>query len=198
MNDLLHALHLRHVEKGLPDLMEQARMHSLTYDAFLRRFLTMEVEGRKLAAAHTRLKAAFQHTTSAPISRNFCNVTRIARNAGMPSGSRSTFMMTSAPARAASPATRSLTLNRRNSAAGVGRVASGERSLCQNGATGRPAVPSTGVTTPATMDSPPSRNPVLERPTCTGTSPVLVRSAQAITRPEVRESRVGNGSTSGI
>jgi DNA replication protein DnaC len=58
MNDLLHALHLRHVEKGLPDLMEQARMHSLTYDAFLRRFLTMEVEGRKLAAAHTRLKAA--------------------------------------------------------------------------------------------------------------------------------------------
>ncbi len=58
MNDLLQALHLRHVEKGLPDLMEQARMHSLTYDAFLRRFLTMEVEGRKLAAAHTRLKAA--------------------------------------------------------------------------------------------------------------------------------------------
>src|SRR5260370_828886 len=49
MNDLLQALHLRHVEKGLPDLMEQARMHSLTYDAFLRRFLTMEVEGRKLA-----------------------------------------------------------------------------------------------------------------------------------------------------
>jgi DNA replication protein DnaC len=58
MNDLLQALHLKHVEKGLPDLMEQARMHSLTYDAFLRRFLTMEVEGRKLAAAHTRLKAA--------------------------------------------------------------------------------------------------------------------------------------------
>lgn len=58
MNDLLQALHLKHVEKGLPDLMEQARMHSLTYDAFLRRFLAMEVEGRKLAAAHTRLKAA--------------------------------------------------------------------------------------------------------------------------------------------
>ena len=58
MHDLLQALHLRHVEKGLPDLMEQARMHSQTYDAFLRRFLTMEVEGRKLAAAHTRLKAA--------------------------------------------------------------------------------------------------------------------------------------------
>lgn len=58
MNDLLQALHLRYVEKGLPALMEQARMHSLTYDAFLRRFLTMEVEGRKLAAAHKRLKAA--------------------------------------------------------------------------------------------------------------------------------------------
>jgi DNA replication protein DnaC len=58
MNDLLQALHLKHVEKGLPDLMEQARMHSLTYDAFLRRFLMMEVEGRKLAAAQTRLKAA--------------------------------------------------------------------------------------------------------------------------------------------
>src|SRR2546428_737059 len=56
MKDLLQALHLKHVEKGLPDLMEQARMHSLTYDAFLRRFLTME--GRKLAATHTRLKAA--------------------------------------------------------------------------------------------------------------------------------------------
>src|SRR5260370_16631181 len=58
MNDVLQAPRLRHGEKGLPDLMEQARMHSLTYDAFLRRFLTMEVEGRKLAAAHTRLKAA--------------------------------------------------------------------------------------------------------------------------------------------
>ena len=50
MNDLLQALHLRHGEQGLADLMEQARMHSLSYDAFLRRFLTMEVEGRKLAA----------------------------------------------------------------------------------------------------------------------------------------------------
>ncbi len=35
MNDLLQALHLKHVEKGLPDIMVQARMHSLTYDAFL-------------------------------------------------------------------------------------------------------------------------------------------------------------------
>jgi DNA replication protein DnaC len=46
------------VEKGLPDLYEQARMHSLTYDAFLRRVLTMEVEARKLATGQKRLKAA--------------------------------------------------------------------------------------------------------------------------------------------
>ena len=58
MNDLLKALSLRHLEKGLPQLYEQARMHSLTYEAFLRRVLTMEVEGRKLAAGHKRLKAA--------------------------------------------------------------------------------------------------------------------------------------------
>jgi DNA replication protein DnaC len=58
VNDLLKALSLRHLEKGLPALYEQARMHSLTYEAFLRRVLTMEVEGRKLAAGHKRLKAA--------------------------------------------------------------------------------------------------------------------------------------------
>ncbi len=58
MNDLLKALSLRHLEKGLPDLYEQARMHSLTYEAFLRRVLTMEVEGRKLFAQQKRLKAA--------------------------------------------------------------------------------------------------------------------------------------------
>ena len=58
MNDLLKTLGLRYVEKGLPDLYEQARMHSLTYDAFLRRVLTMEVEARKLATGQKRLKAA--------------------------------------------------------------------------------------------------------------------------------------------
>jgi DNA replication protein DnaC len=58
MNDLLKALSLRHVEKGLPEVYEQARMHALTYDAFLRRVLLMEVEGRKLAAQHRRLKEA--------------------------------------------------------------------------------------------------------------------------------------------
>ena len=58
MNDLLKTLGLRYVEKGLPELYEQARMHSLTYDAFLRRVLTMEVEARKLATGQKRLKAA--------------------------------------------------------------------------------------------------------------------------------------------
>jgi DNA replication protein DnaC len=58
VNELLTALSLRHVEKGLPQLYEQARMHSLTYEAFLRRVLTMEVEGRRLSAVHKRLKAA--------------------------------------------------------------------------------------------------------------------------------------------
>ena len=58
MNELLKALSLKHVEKGLPELCEQARMHSLTYDAFLRRVLVMEIEGRKQAAHEKRLKAA--------------------------------------------------------------------------------------------------------------------------------------------
>ena len=58
MNEFLKALNLKHVEKGLPELYEQARMHSLTYDTFLRRVLVMEVEGRKLAAQHKRLKTA--------------------------------------------------------------------------------------------------------------------------------------------
>lgn len=58
MNDLLHTLRLSHVEAGLPDLYEQARLHGLTYEAFLRRLLLLEIEGRKLAAQHKRLKAA--------------------------------------------------------------------------------------------------------------------------------------------
>src|SRR5690242_841426 len=33
-------------------------MHRLTYEAFLRRVLVMELEGRKLAAQHQRWKAA--------------------------------------------------------------------------------------------------------------------------------------------
>lgn len=58
MNDLLKALSLRYLENELPALYEQARMHGLTYEAFLRRVLLMEIEGRKQAAGQKRLKAA--------------------------------------------------------------------------------------------------------------------------------------------
>jgi DNA replication protein DnaC len=58
MKDLLQALRLSHIEADLPSLYEQARLHSLTYEAFLRRVLSLEIEGRKLAAKHNRLKAA--------------------------------------------------------------------------------------------------------------------------------------------
>ena len=58
MNELLKALSLKHVEKDLPELCEQASMHSLTYEAFLRRLLLLEIDARKLAAQHKRLKAA--------------------------------------------------------------------------------------------------------------------------------------------
>ena len=58
MNDLFKLLHLKYVEKHLPDLLEQARLHSLTYEAFLRRVLTTEIEGRKATASHHREKAA--------------------------------------------------------------------------------------------------------------------------------------------
>jgi DNA replication protein DnaC len=58
MNDLFKFLHLKYVEKRLPELLEQARLHSLTYEAFLRRVLTTEIEGRKATASHTREKAA--------------------------------------------------------------------------------------------------------------------------------------------
>lgn len=58
MKDLLQALRLSHVEAELPALYEQARLHSLTYEAFLRRVLLLEAEGRKLTAQRNRLKAA--------------------------------------------------------------------------------------------------------------------------------------------
>ncbi len=58
MNDLFQLLHLKYIEKRLPDLLEQARLHSLTYEAFLRRVLMLEIEGRKATASHNREKAA--------------------------------------------------------------------------------------------------------------------------------------------
>src|SRR5689334_5601788 len=58
MNDLLTPLHFKYVQKHLPDLYEQARLHSLTYEAFLRRVLSIEVEGRASTASANREKAA--------------------------------------------------------------------------------------------------------------------------------------------
>jgi len=58
MNDLLKAVRLTHLEKALPELLEQARIHSLTYDAFLRRVLLTEIEARTLQAQDKRLRAA--------------------------------------------------------------------------------------------------------------------------------------------
>ena len=58
MSDLLQELHFKHLEENLPELFEQARLHSQTYDAFLRLFLCLEIEGRKLAASRKRMKAA--------------------------------------------------------------------------------------------------------------------------------------------
>ena len=56
--ELLKTLHLKYVEPQLAHLMEEARIHSLTYDAFLRRVLSLEVEARKQAAHQNRRKAA--------------------------------------------------------------------------------------------------------------------------------------------
>jgi DNA replication protein DnaC len=58
MNDLLKAVRLTHLEKALPELLEQARIHSLTYDAFLRRVLLTEIEARQHQAQDKRLHAA--------------------------------------------------------------------------------------------------------------------------------------------
>jgi DNA replication protein DnaC len=58
MKELLHALRLKHVEAGLPDLLEHARQTRLTYDAFLRQVLTLEIEGREQQTQQARLKAA--------------------------------------------------------------------------------------------------------------------------------------------
>jgi DNA replication protein DnaC len=58
MNDLLKAVRLTHLEKALPELLEQARIHSLTYDAFLRRVLLTEIEARTHQAQNKRLRAA--------------------------------------------------------------------------------------------------------------------------------------------
>jgi DNA replication protein DnaC len=56
--ELLKTLHLKYLEPQLAKLMEEARLHSLTYDAFLRRALSLEVEARTHTAHQNRRKAA--------------------------------------------------------------------------------------------------------------------------------------------
>lgn len=58
VQELLKELRFKYVEASLPEVMEQARMHSLTYDAFLKRVLSLEIEGRTRTAQHNRLKSA--------------------------------------------------------------------------------------------------------------------------------------------
>ncbi len=58
LSELLKTLHLKYVEPQLANLMEEARIHSVTYDAFLRRVLSLEVEARKHTAHQNRRKAA--------------------------------------------------------------------------------------------------------------------------------------------
>ena len=43
--DLCKELHFSHLEAGLPPLLEEARTHALTYDAFLRRALLEDERG---------------------------------------------------------------------------------------------------------------------------------------------------------
>jgi DNA replication protein DnaC len=56
--ELLQTLHLKYVQQHLAQLMEEARLHSFTYDAFLRRVLALEVEARQHTAHHNRRKGA--------------------------------------------------------------------------------------------------------------------------------------------
>jgi DNA replication protein DnaC len=58
VNELLSALRLGYIEAHLPELCEQARLHNLTYESFLRHILLREVEERKVVAQHRRLQSA--------------------------------------------------------------------------------------------------------------------------------------------
>ena len=58
LQDLCKELHFSHLEAGLPPLLDEARTHALTYEAFLRRALLLESEGRKGLAHQRRLRAA--------------------------------------------------------------------------------------------------------------------------------------------
>ena len=62
--ELLKTLHFKYVEQQLANLMEEARIHSFTYEAFLRRVLSLEVEARTLTAHQNRRKAAHTNLRS--------------------------------------------------------------------------------------------------------------------------------------
>ncbi len=53
-----HQLKLAHLEAALPQVLEEARTHSWTYETFLERALCAEVEGREQKALARRLKSA--------------------------------------------------------------------------------------------------------------------------------------------
>src|SRR5437764_10399858 len=55
---LLQTLHLKYVEQHMAQLMEEARLHSFTYDAFFRRVLALAVAARPHTAQQNRRKGA--------------------------------------------------------------------------------------------------------------------------------------------
>jgi DNA replication protein DnaC len=58
MKNVYHRLHLPYLETGLPSLLDQARQDQWTYEHFLERALTSELEGREQTAHLRRLKSA--------------------------------------------------------------------------------------------------------------------------------------------
>lgn len=58
MNDLLKRLGLTQLARVLPTVVEQARAQQLSYDAFLRQALEVEVGGRQQRALERRVRAA--------------------------------------------------------------------------------------------------------------------------------------------
>lgn len=58
MNELLKPLGLTQLARALPSVLEQAREQQLSYEAFLRHALAVEVGGRQQRALERRLRAA--------------------------------------------------------------------------------------------------------------------------------------------
>ncbi len=58
MHDVLKPLGLTQLAQALPTLLDEARQQQLSYEAFLRRALEAEVEGRQQRALERRIRAA--------------------------------------------------------------------------------------------------------------------------------------------